>query len=138
MVRMAVSAFIPDTAPNLATDTDLEFASLGVAGQQTARLQRRYGGPWVVGNLSISDSQISFRPNDLSGLLRGGHLELDIRPLDLVSVSRRPGFMSTIVDVAYGPGGTVRTAFRCLGSKKLAAALQCAADSARTPNGAFA
>lgn len=126
MVRMNVSALIPAT-PNEANDVYLKFASLGVANGEMANLQKRYGGPWVAGTLTISDSLITFAPNTLNDLLRNSNLELNIRPSEIVAIRRRSGFIQGTVYVSYGPVGASYVTFRKFGSKKLETVLRDAA-----------
>ena len=76
-----------------------------------------FGGLWVGGKVTISESGLSFRPNGLNSALHSNDCSVDIPFSDLRSARKEFGFITGIVVVGHRDG---EFRFRCFGSKSTA------------------
>jgi hypothetical protein len=128
MVEFNVDAIVPDTRLNAWADGYLKRGTFGLANAFLNWMARRGGGLWVGGAVCISDSEIRFTANALNRAVQDGDLTLVIRPVDVQTVSKRFGVLTSIVDVVAGER---RSSFRCFRSNALLAAIREAVRAAQ-------
>lgn len=111
-IRKLVNALIPDASPS----TVVPAAALPAI----YRFKRKYGGLWVGGTVSVSQSGVSFSPNWVNRKVHG-HLEpINVPAEDIRAVRREFGWFTGIVVVEHAHG---EFRFRCYGAKRLAATM---------------
>jgi len=111
-IRKLVNALIPDALPS----TVVPVAVLPAIN----RFKQKYGGLWVGGTLSLSQSGISFSPNWLNRKVHGVLDPINVPAEDIRVVRREFGWFTGIVVVEHAHG---EFRFRCYGAKKLAATM---------------
>src|SRR5262249_7777699 len=84
------------------------------------RFKRKYGGLWVGGTLSISQSGVSFSPNWLNRKVYRALGPMNVPATSIRAVGREFGWFTGIVVVEHRHG---ELRFRCYGAKKLAATM---------------
>lgn len=92
------------------------------------RFASRYGGLWVGGRASLTDTMLMFEPNALNRMIHenGETLRLDLPLEGIERVETRFGWFTGIIDVTAG--GAVFS-LRCYGSKTFAAKIEAARAS---------
>jgi hypothetical protein len=94
-------------------------------------LQRRMGGLWVGGAVTLTRDRLSFGPNALNAAAHAGDVSRSV-PLDRIAdVRDRFGILTGIIDVRLDDGGVFT--FRCFGAsrfaKRIAAAVRAGAPA---------
>jgi hypothetical protein len=111
-IRKLANAFIPEATPV----GMLPAAALWAIH----RFQRKDGGLWVGGTVSVSSSGVSFVPNRLNRLVHNDWAPVNVRAEDIRDVRREFGWVTGIVVVRHVRG---EFRFRCYGAKQLAATI---------------
>ena len=111
-IRKLVNALIPDASPSTVVPVD--------ALPAINRFKRKYGGLWVGGTLSISQSGVSFSPNWVNRKVHGALEPINVLANEIRAVRREFGWFTGIVVVEHAHGAF---RFRCYGAKKLAATM---------------
>jgi hypothetical protein len=109
-IRKLANAFFPYASPS----DVLPSAALSAI----ARFKRKYGGLWVGGTVSISQSGVSFSPNRLNRAVHDDLAPIDVLAKDIRAVRHEFSWVTGIVVVEHAQG---EFRFRCYGAKKLAA-----------------
>jgi hypothetical protein len=107
VISKVCNALIPDA------EADIDF-------HVSKGLKKWFGGLWVGGNLTISETGLSFKPNSLNSALHSNDCSVDIPFSELRSARKEFGFVTGIVVVSHA-GGEFR--FRCFGASNVAAAI---------------
>jgi hypothetical protein len=112
-IRKLANALIPHASPSeLVPVTALSAID---------RFKRKYGGLWVGGTVSISQSGVSFSPNRLNREFHDAALEpINVPATDIRAVRHEFGWVTGIVVVEHAHG---EFRFRCYGAKRLAATM---------------
>jgi hypothetical protein len=123
-----VAIIISRVANALIADVAVRAApSRSVQGRTMNRYRRRYGGLWVGGRLTLSDTDIQFHPNLINRGIQSGQLDIEISLHSIESVEVLPGVLTKII--AVRAGGQL-TKFRCFGARKVAEHIRAAARTA--------
>jgi hypothetical protein len=117
VIRKLANAFIAGAVPSHVVPAD----ALSVIN----RFNRKWGGLWVGGTVSVSPSGVSFSPNAINRVLHEPLEPIHILATDIRSVTREFGWFTGIVVVAHKQG---EFRFRCYGAKKMAATMAVCLD----------
>ena len=112
VIRRLANAFIPDATPSEALPAHALSA--------IDRFQRKYGGLWVGGTVSVSPSGVAFAPNGFNQAVHEGLQPIHVPAEDIRAVRYEFGWFTGIVVVEHVHGAF---RFRCYGAKQLAAAM---------------
>ena len=131
--RMANALFADAQLSGTASKVVNKLA-VGPAGAEQAlrtleSFREAYGGLWVGGHATLTDSALTFEPNGLNRVLHenGESLRFEL-PLGAIrAVATRPSWFTGIIEVSTD-GGTF--SLRCYRSKRFAEAIRQAAGSA--------
>jgi hypothetical protein len=96
----------------------LAWDTLGAGKAGLRALDKRQGGLWVGGTLSVFESGVSFEPNGLNRAIQEGELASELEWSEVLGIKVRFGILTNIIEVSHAHG--VR-AFRCFGAKRVAA-----------------
>ncbi len=88
----------------------------GVARLSVARYKRRHKGLWVGGEVVLGRDGITFTPNALNRAIHERVQVITIPASNIISIRRRFGWLSGIVEVRHDSG---LFEFRCFGAKAL-------------------
>jgi hypothetical protein len=117
LVTKVANALIQDAA------SPLEGSPVGI-GTAIRRSRKRYGGLWVGGRITLTQTELGFSPNAINRLVHVGDPSVTI-PLSAISrVDLEPGFYTKIIAVTW-TGGVNR--FRCYGAARFADQIRAAA-----------
>jgi hypothetical protein len=105
----------------------MNYESLGASGWILRKIRGHYGGLWVGGRINLYRDRLVFEPNWLNRAIQTGDLAVEYPLASLVSVTRRFGLFTGIVDVDFGGK---RLIFRCYGAAGAADAIRAAAPVA--------
>ena len=106
--------FVPDAEMSAGARGWFVFGGASVVDS----LQRRMGGLWVGGAVTLTRERLSFGPNALNAAAHAGETSRSV-PLDRVAdVSDRFGVLTRIVDVCLDDGSIFT--FRCFGARRFA------------------
>jgi hypothetical protein len=111
-IRRLANAFIPEATPAGMLPTAAVWA--------IHRLQRKHGGIWVGGTVTVSESGVSFVPNRVNRLAHSNLAPVNVPAKDIRDVRREFGWVTGIVVVRHVRG---EFRFRCYGAKQLAATM---------------
>jgi hypothetical protein len=109
-IRKLVNAFVPDASPVGWMPAAMRSAIV--------RFERKHGGLWVGGTLSVSEGGIAFTPNRINRAVHEHVEAVGVPAHDIRSIRREFGWFTGIVVVEHARG---RFRFRCYGAKSLAA-----------------
>jgi hypothetical protein len=109
-IRKLVNAFVPDASP-----VDWMPAA---ALSAIARFKRKYGGLWVGGAVTVSESGIAFSPNRINRAVHENVKAVDVPGREIRAIRYEFGWFTGIVVVEHAHG---QFRFRCYGARSLAA-----------------
>lgn len=92
-------------------------------------LQRRLGGLWVGGSVTLTQEALMFAPNGLNAAAHAGDTSDTVRLDRVGEVSHRFGWLTRIIDVRTVDGDTFT--FRCFGARAFADQIRHAAETRR-------
>lgn len=123
------NAFVPDAEMSPVARRAFLFGSESAVEW----LQRRMGGLWVGGAVTLTQETLSFGPNALNAAAHAGDTSNSV-PLDrVVDVQDRFGMLTRIIDVRLDDGSLFT--FRCFGARKFAQVIKAAVAAARSGAG---
>jgi len=96
----------------------LAWQTLGVVNTRLRASEKRQGGLWVGGTLSVYEGGVSFEPNHLNRAVQEGELVSELEWSEVLGINIRFGIMTHIIELSHAHGAQ---AFRCFGAKRLAA-----------------
>jgi hypothetical protein len=96
-------------------------------GVVLAAFKNYYGGLWVGGRVTLTDSNVIFEPNALNRSVHTGTLDISIPLSEISHVKCLPGFVTKIAAI-HTAGGVLKV--RCYGAPALVAAIEQARTSA--------
>lgn len=106
--------------------------NLAPAAQRAADgYQKKHGGLWVGGRVSLQADRIWFSPNALNSMVNQGFENPEVKLSDVTSVELEPGVLTKIV-VVTSPNQSIK--FRCFGAPKFAEAIRRAVAAAGGPS----
>ncbi|WP_155766066.1 hypothetical protein [Mycobacterium colombiense] len=111
----------------LIVDADVTAPSALVNRRILDRYRRRYGGLWVGGRLTCTDTDVRFHANALNRSIQSGRLDIVIALRSIESVEVLPGVLTKIIAIRAGDRVTK---IRCFGAAKVANQIRAAASSA--------
>ena len=106
----------------------MNYETVGIAGWALRKFRRRYGGLWVGGRITLYRDRLAFQPNWLNRKVQSGNLAIEFPLVALVSVTRRFGFVTGIVDADFGEKHLI---FRCYGASRIADQIRAIASAVR-------
>ncbi|GAA4402521.1 hypothetical protein [Tsukamurella soli] len=117
------------TANALIEDVHVGFAMNAVGGPVRDDDKHRNGGLWVGSRVTITTTDVQFRPNAVNRSIQSGQLDItvDLRSID--SVDLLSGVLTRIVAVRTGD---LVLKVRCFGAAKLAEQIRTAVSAARS------
>ena len=96
-------------------------AAPGSVGGVLAAFKNYYGGLWVGGRVTLTDSNVVFAPNAVNRAVHTGPLDISIPLTEISHVESLPGFVTKIVEIRTA-GGVLKV--RCWGAPALATAIE--------------
>jgi hypothetical protein len=112
VIRKLANAFIPGAAPSHLVPAD--------ARSVINRFNRKWGGLWVGGTVSIAPQGVSFTPNRINRAVHEALEPINVPAEDIRAVRHEFGWVTGIVVVTHARG---EFRFRCYGAKRLAATM---------------
>ena len=112
VIRKLANAFIPGAVPSDLVPADALSA--------INRFNRKWGGLWVGGTVSIAPQGVSFTPNRINRAVHEGLEPIDVPAADIRAVRHEFGWVTGIIVVTHARG---EFRFRCYGAKRLAATM---------------
>jgi hypothetical protein len=122
-----VTVIISRVANALIANVDVTAPTTSVNRRVLDRYRRRYGGLWVGGRLTVTNTDVQFHANALNRSIQAGQLEIIIDLRSIESVELLPGVLTKIVAIRTGDR---MNKFRCFGAAKVADQIRAAASSA--------
>jgi hypothetical protein len=114
MITKLANAFVPDAEMSSGARRAFVFGGTSAVDW----LQRRMGGLWVGGRVTLTEDHVYFTPNGLNAMAHAADTT-QLAPLDrVVEVRDRFGILTRIVDVKLDDGSVFT--FRCFGAGKFA------------------
>lgn len=112
VIRKLANAFIPGATPSHLVPAD----ALSVIN----RFNRKWGGLWVGGTVSIAPQGVSFTPNRINQAVHEALEPINVRAEDIRAVRHEFGWVTGIIVVTHARG---EFRFRCYRAKSLAATM---------------
>lgn len=122
-----MTVIISRVANALIVDADVTAAVTSVNRQVLDRYRRRYGGLWVGGRLTVTDTDVAFHANALNRSIQSGQLDIVVDLRSIESVELLPGVLTKIIAIHTADRVTK---VRCFGAAKVADRIRAAASSA--------
>lgn len=122
-----MTVIISRVANALIVDVDVTAAVTSVNRRVLDRYRRRYGGLWVGGRLTVTDTDVAFHANALNRSIQSGQLDIVIDLRSIESVELLPGVLTKIIAIHTADRVTK---VRCFGAAKVADRIRAAASSA--------
>ncbi|MEW6596730.1 MAG: hypothetical protein AB1429_04445 [Pseudomonadota bacterium] len=96
----------------------LAWQTLGAGNVGLRALDKRQGGLWVGGELSVYDSGVRFEPNSFNRAVQEGEFAFEHAWAEVLAIKVRFGILTRIIELTHAHGVQ---AFRCFGAKRVAA-----------------
>lgn len=122
-----MTVIISRVANALIADVDVTAAVTSVNRRVLDRHRRRYGGLWVGGRLTVTDTNVAFHANALNRSIQSGQLDIVVDLRSIESVEVLPGVLTKIIAIHTADRVTK---VRCFGAAKVADRIRAAASSA--------
>lgn len=122
-----MTVIISRVANALIADADVTAAVTSVNRRVLDRYRRRYGGLWVGGRLTVTDTDVAFHANALNRSIQSGQLDIVVDLRSIESVEVLPGVLTKIIAIHTADRVTK---VRCFGAATVADRIRAAASSA--------
>lgn len=122
-----MTVIISRVANALIVDADVTAAVTSANRRVLDRYRRRYGGLWVGGRLTVTDTDVAFHANALNRSIQSGQLDIVVDLRSIESVELLPGVLTKIIAIHTADRVTK---VRCFGAAKVADRIRAAASSA--------
>ncbi len=122
-----MTVILSRVANALIMDVDVTVPTASVNGRVLDRYRHRYGGLWVGGRLTVTDTDVQFHANALNRSIQSGPLDIIVDLRSIESVELLPGVLTKIIAIHAGDRVTK---VRCFGAAKVADQIRAAASSA--------
>ena len=129
IMSKVANALVEDAVFHLSTfNSVLKAAGAppGTVGGVLAEFKNYYGGLWVGGRVTLTDSSVMFAPNAMNRAVHTGTLDVTIPLTEISHVECLPGLVTKIVAI-HTAGGVLKV--RCYGARALAKAIEQARTS---------
>ena len=107
---------------------DLMLPHIRAVERALTAYRTKYGGLWVGGRVTLTTSEISFRPNAMNRAIQTGSLDILVPLPAVVDVEVLRGFVTRIIAI-HTPGSVVKV--RCFGADAFADQIRYAAHNAQ-------
>lgn len=122
-----MAVIISRVANALIANVDVTVATASASRRVLDRYRRRYGGLWVGGRLTVTDTDVQFHANALNRSIQSGQLDIIVDLRSIESVELLPGVLTKIIAIHTGDQVTK---VRCFAAAKVADRIRAAASAA--------